>query len=81
MERMRVNMRIEDGSFAEFEMVASDANENYKIFCYNPQLASMIDKKLKQYNYKFENDKSEAIFKIRRSDFYKIRKLLDKFRF
>lgn len=63
-----------------FEVEAiKEINAKYKIFCYNAELATKLNRLLKQYDYKFQSG-DEAIFKLNEEQYKKSQKYLRNYR-
>lgn len=63
-----------------FEVEAiKETNVRYKIFCYNAELATKLNRLLKQYDYRFKSG-DEAIFKLTEEQYRKSQKYLINYR-
>lgn len=69
-------LKTEDGNYRSYEVVAiRSSNASYKLFCYNSNLCQKLNRKLKQYDYTFQ-DGDEAIFKLTENEYRTVQKIL-----
>lgn len=74
-------MLFEGNTEIKFELQA-ELEGRYKVYAYNSSLASKLNRAL-GYPYgkvDFEAEQSEGIFKVSKTEFFKINRILDKYR-